>query len=545
MKPSRIVQILTLVAVIGLIGRPALAEDTKGKWQFGFGVSFYSTTDYIRSNADIILTERVVDESGLPNVRYVDERPDVNILNEPSIQDDFRLDFNVSYGLTRWFAMELATSYLKAPVGNIEFYNEDFSRSIQGSGSQISGLNLCGPNLNQTCYQYTSSIAFPTRSNTFLEVGELTEIPVQLSGLFRFRPESPFDPYVGLGVGYIFTDMKTADRFDQRAEEVGNLTVSSISRGDITDSTPPADPRGTLFKAGPLKATVQDAFEWHAVGGVDYYVNEHFSFFVDARYVWTSGAVEIRADDAPQVRITVPDFGTLVLMQEGSIGSPYLWEDQANRGLYNGGFHARCRNNSGYECQGSGLFETEDKNLNGTIDALRDANGNVIGTEDDGWIIVLPPGSRNVNEKFDDLTFLCPTCIGNGGQPHPTSAGALLHIDTEDSNFNNRMDRFLLYGLDGCTDPILAPTLPQCQERLPPESTTTQKFVYPQGCSGTIPSLPQITSASGGAAEGCPPQRGIDARTSGVDDTADIYIVQGGDIRLGGFSLGLGFKFTF
>ena len=117
MNRSRTVQNLTLVALIGFIATgPVRAEDTKGKWQFGFGLSFFSTTDYIRSNSDIILTDgSIVDESGRPTITYVDERPDINILNEPSIADDFGFNFNVSYGLTRWLAVELAGSYIEAP----------------------------------------------------------------------------------------------------------------------------------------------------------------------------------------------------------------------------------------------------------------------------------------------------------------------------------------------------------------------------------------------------------------------------------------------
>jgi opacity protein-like surface antigen len=530
MKPSRIVQILTLVAVVTVLFQaPARAEDTKGKWQFGFGISFYSTTDYIRSNADTILTDgSVVDENGLPSVRYVDERPDINVLNEPSIQDDFKLDFSASYGLTRWFAVELAASYLEAPLGNIEFYSEDSSRSIQGSGTPITNLNVCGPNLNNTCFNYTTSSPFTVRENTFLEVGQLTQIPVHLSGLVRFRPESPLDPYVGLGIGYIFADIETADRFDARAQAISEMTVASISRGEITDATPPPDPRGTGFTPGPLQAEVEDVFEWHAVGGVDYYVNERFSFYVDARYTWTSGEVEITTDGAPQVRIAVPDVGTLLLFQQGSAASEdqyYLWEDV---GVAQ---NAGCRSNTGYDCQGNGLFETEDKNLNGLLDP----------GEDNGEIIVLPPGSSDVNEAFDDLAFNCPQCVGNGGIPLPSMPTISTNPDTEDVNFNAKLDRFLLFGRDVCTDAALVDQFPECQLRTPVESTNVTKYVYPAGCSESIPS-------AGGTAkgpEGCPPPLGISAGKTGVDDVADIFIVQGGSLRMGGFSLGLGFKLTF
>src|SRR5262245_31211061 len=86
--------------------RPALAEDTKGKWQFGFGFTYFATSDYIRSNSDIAISTNVAgDTTGLPPVTSVDDRPDQNMLNEPTVHDDFRFDVKASYGLTRWLAV--------------------------------------------------------------------------------------------------------------------------------------------------------------------------------------------------------------------------------------------------------------------------------------------------------------------------------------------------------------------------------------------------------------------------------------------------------
>src|SRR6058998_1212086 len=113
-----------------LVSSRALAEDTKSKCQFGFGISYFSTVDYIRSNADIALAEGVIGDNGLPSVGSVDERPDINIQNEASIRDDFKLDFSASYGLTRWFALEAGASYMNAPVGNIEFYTRNVHQGI-------------------------------------------------------------------------------------------------------------------------------------------------------------------------------------------------------------------------------------------------------------------------------------------------------------------------------------------------------------------------------------------------------------------------------
>ena len=65
MRPLKTVSLLALVLSASLLpsGR-ALAEDTKGKWQFGFGLSYFATADYIRSNADIAVAQKVVGTGG-------------------------------------------------------------------------------------------------------------------------------------------------------------------------------------------------------------------------------------------------------------------------------------------------------------------------------------------------------------------------------------------------------------------------------------------------------------------------------------------------
>jgi len=75
MRPLRTVSYLALVLSASLLpsGR-VMAEDTKGKWQFGFGLSYFATADYIRSNSDIALAQQVVGTGGnvLPPVQFVD-----------------------------------------------------------------------------------------------------------------------------------------------------------------------------------------------------------------------------------------------------------------------------------------------------------------------------------------------------------------------------------------------------------------------------------------------------------------------------------------
>src|SRR6516162_696592 len=90
---SRRAVLFGVLAAALLVVRSARAEDTKGKSQFGFGVTYYATSDYIRSNSDIAIASSVAGQTvGLPPVTSVDPRPDQNMLNEPTVHDDFRFD---------------------------------------------------------------------------------------------------------------------------------------------------------------------------------------------------------------------------------------------------------------------------------------------------------------------------------------------------------------------------------------------------------------------------------------------------------------------
>ena len=138
MRRLRFVRFLTVFLLLGALQASHVqGEDTKGKWQFGFGLSYFSTTDYIRSNSDLAFSTGVPMGNGLPPVTSIDERPDINILNQASIADDFKLDVSASYGLTRWLAVEAAAGYQKSAVGPQE------SRcSLEVADDQVAGLDF-------------------------------------------------------------------------------------------------------------------------------------------------------------------------------------------------------------------------------------------------------------------------------------------------------------------------------------------------------------------------------------------------------------------
>jgi hypothetical protein len=151
-------------------------------------------------------------------------------------------------------------------------------------------------------------------------------------------------------------------------------------------------------------------------------------------------------------------------------------------------------------------------------------------------------------------TFYCATCDGNG--PEIDGAYVGRNKDTEDKNGNAALDTRLLYGIDICTTSEGAGH-PRCTGGTGGNVT---HYVWPEGCAsrydaGSLLPLPDANATdevrrsilSTITNQGCPPipASGALGSTTFTDNASDLYIIQGGDIKLGGFSLGLGMKFLF
>jgi outer membrane protein W len=357
--------------LVALVSADAVrGEDTRKKWQFGAGFSYWSTDDNIRSNASTAFAPTDPSQgNSLPSILFTDPRPDANELNQATIQDNFKFDFQASFGLTRWVAIRLDGSYFKGDVGNIEYYSED--ASLTPSISQVPPEpvlktqppnpldpthSICAPITgtappgSKPCYVMTTGSQDIVKRNAYLPVGNITEVPVALSGVVRFRPESPFDPYVGAGLGYIFTNLDTSSSsmntplvmtasdvsgsnrivtmrgFDDVQNFTNGLVVHNIRSGaravlqypchqvswfpvvcNPTTNRPITAEGDTPLVA--LTATVNSAMEYHLMGGVDYYITNKWSVYIDARYVWAQSTVKIRIDNQDQVIAGIKDYG--------------------------------------------------------------------------------------------------------------------------------------------------------------------------------------------------------------------------------------------
>lgn len=87
------------------------------------------------------------------------------------------------------------------------------------------------------------------------EVGELTQIPILLSGRIHFSTNPKVNPYLSLGVGYFFND------FDS------DPNISGID--------------------------VDNDFGYHVGAGIEFFFSENTALNIDGKYIWT----EVEAED--------------------------------------------------------------------------------------------------------------------------------------------------------------------------------------------------------------------------------------------------------
>jgi len=99
-------------------------------------------------------------------------------------------------------------------------------------------------------------------------VGEITQIPVLLTGRLHIPINNSISPYVGAGVGYYFNDYDPKDAAD--------------------------------------KATADDSFGFHANAGVEFFLAENYAVNLDLKYVWND--VDFQDPDDTTQEISMDAF---------------------------------------------------------------------------------------------------------------------------------------------------------------------------------------------------------------------------------------------
>ncbi len=271
---------LVAVVLLAWAWGVASAEEVEKKLRIGLLIGSYNTKDKVPSQAGNAL--QITDESDETIGFLEDPRNDSSVFNDLTIQTARRASLNVSYAFTRILLLEGSVGYQKGDVGNVE---------VQALFNGMVRTNPDDP--------------FPFQ--TFLiRAGEMTQVPVQLTALLRFRPKSVFNPYFGFGVGYTFIGFEPSDALDELSRRMdgsvgGQARVSGLIFPNISAATSLADLQGAHVDA-------RDTFEWHGAGGIEYTFRRKWSAVAEVRYTFASRSFQIGFNGASELGVSIPSL---------------------------------------------------------------------------------------------------------------------------------------------------------------------------------------------------------------------------------------------
>jgi len=297
--------LLTAVMCVAAIG-PAGAEGGRHRWYFGGSVSYDEPTDSIRSNAAIVESTAFGDDgvpyTGDPNEQmrcptqfgfdlpvFCDPRPDDQVARGYELQGNYRIALNAGWAPSRYLSIQLDVSRSTGSIDPIDLYTHEVYPVLDRFG-------------NPAPY-FIEDI-----STTQYSTGTLTQTPVTLTGIVRFRPNGTLRPYLGAGFGRIFYAFDRSDDTarlnellgSQRITAVGNEFGVDITGGTISNNT---KPEGRVPFANQLTINIDDSNEWHLAGGVEYVINDRLSILFDARYAFVDQDLVLDFDGEDQIDV--------------------------------------------------------------------------------------------------------------------------------------------------------------------------------------------------------------------------------------------------
>jgi hypothetical protein len=256
----------------------ANAEDIEGRWRIGVGIGATDTRDEVRSNSANVLI--LTDQDDVPETFWIDPRNDRATFNALSIQPAPLANINAQYGVNKIFIVELSAGYSEGDVGEIE---------VQG---KFPREPLRDPN-------------DPFRNFRIFEInaGTITQVPVRATMFARFRPKANFNPYLGVGVGYIFVGFEPSAEFDELSKNMdrsvgGFATLPSGFPSDFNSPTSISDLEGA-------KVDAEDAWEWHVTGGIEFTVKRKWSTFLELTWSQASRSMAIGFNGATSLGVSV------------------------------------------------------------------------------------------------------------------------------------------------------------------------------------------------------------------------------------------------
>jgi outer membrane protein W len=237
---------------------PVQAKDVKNRWFVGGTLAYHTTEDAVSNNASMV----------------GDPRPDDYVSRELTVDDTIQFDLLAGFGFTDRFSLQIEAGYFKGDVGSIDVYE---SKRYPANNDPLNPYNL-----NMTV---TSDSSHP------FTAGSLKQMPVGLTGIFRFRKDRTLNPFVGAGFGLVFMDFEPSDETFALNERLGHLVTTSVTdeRGkelipDFFKARVFED--GGLFRYHGVTFDADTSKEWHLSAGMEYEVGQRLGFVGEVRYTY-------------------------------------------------------------------------------------------------------------------------------------------------------------------------------------------------------------------------------------------------------------------
>lgn len=267
------------------------AEEVEKRWRFGFAAGAFNHTDEIASDSGNVLVVLNPDES--LNTFYIDPRDDSGVFGNLDIQSGPIGTLYGQYAVNRFFIVEASVGYQKTDLGDVE---------VQ---AQLE-INSDFPDTQNFNFQIFR-----------IQAGEIERVPVQLTGLVRFRPRAQLNPYLGAGIGYSFVGFEPTAEMNELSRNMDNsLGVQTVLSEALFGTDELSVPNVTPQDLTGATVDARDTFEWHLAGGAELSFKKNWSVFLDLRWVFASRSVAIGFNGGESLGISVPQFTDILAGQE-------------------------------------------------------------------------------------------------------------------------------------------------------------------------------------------------------------------------------------
>lgn len=261
--------LLCVVAGFGALTESA-AEDVARRFRLAVQVGGHNALDEVRNDSANAML--ITDDSGAIIDQFLDPRSDTSALGTLEIRPGNLVTLSAQYAVTSFFILEASVGQENTEIGDIEVHEV----------------------MSGTLRRFSA--------------GDLTRIPIQLTGIVRFRPSASFNPFVGVGIGYSTVDFNLSTELDELSVNMSNSIggrglLSTVNAGGL------AYPCGGCPSAGlsGVSVATPDSLEWHLSAGAEYSFGQHWALFVDLRYVFAERTFGIEFNDGVPIGIPVPN----------------------------------------------------------------------------------------------------------------------------------------------------------------------------------------------------------------------------------------------